>query len=117
MNETEILDHVKAHGGITLTPQLEPTTGLKFVASLFGHELRVALKAMDTFDLKETLKHYKKLARKVGAQIGLWIDNGQLFIDVSKNFDTVEECKQFAQSNRQLAYYDALNGQSIRMEA
>lgn len=113
MNDIEILEHVRGNGGITLTPEMEIQQDIKFVSALFGHEVKVAVQALDNFDLKTTLKYYRKLAKKFNASVGLWIDEGLLYIDIGKNFESEEECRNFAVSNRQKAYFDAIRGQSV----
>jgi hypothetical protein len=115
MNSTEILEQLRLTGGATLDRTLNPVTDIKFVSSCYGHELKIALQALDTFDLDLTLKHYKKLAKNLGAYIGLWIHQGFLYLDISKNFDTKEECLTFARGNRQIAIFDATTKQAIEV--
>lgn len=106
-------EYLKQNGGATLTPKGQIAQGLKFVASQFGNEIKANLNAIDDYYLSETIKAYKQTAKKFGAFIGLWVNENDVYIDVSFNFNDKDKALSFAKSNKQLAIFDAINKECI----
>jgi len=48
--------------------------------------------------------------------IGTWVDEGVMYLDVSRNVDTLSRAERLAQYNRQLAIYDCTNKCVIRLD-
>ncbi len=101
------LETIKKLGGITLKPNGAQAKNLKFIASQYGNEIKANISAIDDEYLKGTLEHYKQIARNFNAFVGLWVNEGSLFIDISHNFYTLEDCLKFAKAHNQIAVYDA----------
>ena len=106
-------EYLKANGGVTLTFKRQLAHNLKFVASQFGHEIKANFNAIDDDYLESTIKEYSKLAKRLNAFIGLWLNGDDLYIDLSYNFDSKENCLSMAKSNKQLAIFDAINKEVV----
>jgi len=105
-----IKKHVAEFNGATLT-SAGSFAVLKrgYMVSLKGTETQTTLKDFS----KSLLKQYIKLATKRDAFIGLWLDNGVLYVDISVNVMKRETALSMAKLNNQLAIYDVINNVSI----
>lgn len=105
-----IKKHVLEFSGATLT-SAGSFAVLKrgYMVSLQGSETRTTLKDFN----KSILKRYIKLATKREAFIGLWLDKGVLYVDISVNIMKRETALSMAKNNNQLAIYDVINNVSI----
>ena len=45
--------------------------------------------------------------------LGGWINDGKLYLDISVVYDNEEEAIRMAKENKQLAYFDIANGKEI----
>ena len=53
------------------------------------------------------------IAMENNAYIGFWLDNNDLYVDVSINIDNLSEAIKIAQENKQLAIYNCRKGETI----
>lgn len=109
-----IKKHVENYGGATLEARGLDITTLKrgYMVSLKGFELKTSLEALD----KRTLERYQKIANARGAYVGLWLDAGVLYVDISKNIMQYQTALSMAKTNEQLAIYDNAKGDSIYLQ-
>ena len=59
--------------------------------------------------------HRKSIAQRTHLPyyVGTWVDNGQIFIDVSVQIDNLEHALDVGRTFEQIAIYDVVNQQSI----
>lgn len=102
------------NGGFTIDGNFKPIqekTG--FMVSMYGYEkiypLNGSYKALESDIIKyqAIIKNYKNL------YIGLWIDNGLIYLDISKHYSSKKRAIQAGIQNDQLAIYDIKKGESI----
>lgn len=112
----EEIKRIIENKGETLTKDLKKAELKKgFMVSLEGTETQVAgndYKAINQAiaDKKEIIKDRDNL------YIGLWLDGGVMYIDISINIQDKAEALEFAKYNRQLAIYDLVNNDSIYLK-
>ena len=106
-----IKNYISKHEGATLTANGLGFALLKrgYMVSLQGSETQTTLEKLD----KRTIEKYQKIASERNAFIGLWLDNGILYVDISINVMQSASALNIAKLNNQLAIYDLKNSQSI----
>ena len=109
-----IKNHISTTGGATLDARGLDITTLKrgYMVSVKGFEFKTSLEALD----KRTLERYQKIAQSKGAFVGLWLDAGVLYVDISKNIMQLNTALGLAKSNEQLAIFDNAKGASIYLQ-
>lgn len=109
-----IKNHVTKFGGATLEARGLAITALKrgYMVSIEGYELQTTLDALN----KRTLEKYQRLAKAKNGFLGLWIDNGVLYVDISKQVMQLSSALSMAKSNNQLAIYCNAKGDSIYLK-
>lgn len=60
-----------------------------------------------------SIDDYSEIAENVNGYIGCWIDNGDVYIDISANIQDREQALKVARENGQLAIYDIEKNESI----
>lgn len=87
-----------------------------FFASYKDNEIIIPVDALN----KESLLTYISLneaeLRTNGNFIGVWIEGNLVYLDVSRQFASESECRNFAIANKQLAYYDAKNSKVVNLK-
>ena len=86
-----------------------------FMVSLYGLETQVPLGEAYTKNTMKLLRQYRKLAKRYNGSLGLWIEKGTLFIDISINIINKTEAIKVGLDNKQLAIYDIVNDKSINL--
>ena len=112
----ELIKEIIKNGGSTLTKDLNKAELKKgYMVSLEGAESQVKkddykaiIKAIE--EKQEIIKDTSKL------YIGLWVDNGMMYIDISINIDDKIEALEFGKKNKQLAIYDLENDKSLYLK-
>ena len=99
------------NGGLTLG--LKAKNG--FMVSLPTNE-KVINNNLEEF--KKSLKEYKKLYKQIkkvykNAYIGLWIENGNIYLDFSLLINEYYKALQVGRKNNQLAIYNIEENKSI----
>lgn len=84
-----------------------------YMVSLHGLETQVPIGEAYSKKTMQLLRQYRKLAKRYNGSLGLWIEKGTLFIDVSINIINKAEAIKFGIDNKQLAIYDIVNDQTI----
>ena len=116
MINNELIKEIIKNGGATLTKDLKKAE-LKsgYMVSLEGAESKVKkddykaiIKAIE--DKKEIIKDNSDL------YIGLWVDNGMMYIDISININDKVEALEFGKKNKQFAIYDLENDKSLYLK-
>lgn len=104
MKTSNIIKQVDKNGGATLTSNLN-NNRLKggYMVSLRGYERRY--KKMGACFMK-ALDKYKALAKSLNAYVGLWVDNGLVYLDLSINVKDKERAIRKGIDNKQLAIYN-----------
>jgi len=111
------LGYIIKNQGLTLDFNLIEQTNLNFVYSLPNYESKFNLKYLSNPILKSLLAYYQQVAKKEKAFIGLWIDNKNLYFDLSKNAKSQATAIKKAKAFNQLAIFDYANKQSIYINA
>ena len=112
----EFIKEIIKNGGSTLTKNLNKAELKKgYMVSLEGAESKVKsdnytaiIKAIE--EKQELIKDTSEL------YIGLWVDNGFVYIDISINISDKVEALEFGKKNKQLAIYDVVNDKSLYLK-
>ena len=103
-----IKKYIKLNKGATLSSNYEILNlSSGYFVSLYGYELKQ--KKLSYL----TLIKYSKLAKSNHALIGLWIDNGYIYYDISQHIENKYLAFREAIANKQKAYFDIFNNCSI----
>lgn len=86
-----------------------------YMVSLYGLEKQVPIGEAYSKKTMQLLRQYRKLAKKYNASLGLWIEKGTLFIDISINIIDKNKAIKVGIDNKQLAIYDIVNDQTINL--
>jgi len=111
MNNNELLKLIEKNGGATLDKNgnaLNKKSG--YMVSLDGYELKIEKIELFT---QQLIKKYLKIAKKLKAYFGMWIDNNILYLDISIWTASLDYAKKTGLKNNQLAIYDIKNEKSI----
>lgn len=76
----------------------------RYIVAVKGYEKQVALGQLTT-TLIGLYRHQAKLANNF---IGTWVNEGVVYLDNVKGFDSLEEALKVAKSNGELAIFDSL---------
>ena len=117
MKIEKIIDKTLKNGGITVNSELEEIQAKRgYVVSNYGSE-----KTYDTTDISDIKKLekdiilYQKLLKNENENIGLWLDDDIIYLDVSRIYNNKKEAVRIAKANKQVAYYDIINDESINL--
>ena len=101
-----IKDYCQEFGGITLSKQGKVITlNSGFMVSIKEHEKVLTISKLNT----RILNKYLKLAISKDGFVGLWLDNGKLYLDISKNIINKQVAIAYAIEQEQLAIFDNFN--------
>lgn len=116
MNTTEIYQHILKNGGITIDPLTnDRALSLRYVYSLDGYEQIV--QCGDELGFYETWEDATTLAIENGTNVGAWVDNGIIYIDLSVSVASFEQAVKEGLRNRQLSIYDTVEDEVIWLDA
>jgi hypothetical protein len=112
----EEIKRIIENGGATLTSELKQAKLVNgYMVSLEGAESQVKgedyqaiIKAIE--EKQEIIKDNNNLF------IGLWLDGGIMYVDISINIIDKVEALEFGKYNKQLAIYDLANNDSIYLK-
>lgn len=112
----EDIKRIIENGGATLTSELkqaELTRG--FMVSLEGAESQV--QGNDYQAIIKAIEEKQNIIKdNDNLYIGLWLDGGIMYIDLSINIQDKTEALEVAKRNKQLAIYDLINNDSIYLK-
>ena len=114
-NFREILEEAIKNGGATLHAKSMKSANYKtgYMVSVMDFKTIVLNYEQD---ILEALEEAQVKALALNTCVGLWIDEGKIYIDFSKNFEELEEALEFAKANKQLAIWDIANNSSIYLD-
>lgn len=112
----KIINEAIKNGGATLTATLDNATlKYNYMVSLYGYEK--TFKVDDVEGLKEGLKAYQKKATgKKDLYIGLWVNDGLVYLDLSVNICKKNDALRIGKQNKQQAIYDIKNNKDIKIK-
>lgn len=107
----DLKKHLLLSGGATLSADNLDAVHFNggYMVSVKGYEYKTTLSKLS----KRLLNFYKAEALRLGAYVGLWIDNNRLYIDISYLISDKTQALAVARHNNQLAVYDNRNATSI----
>lgn len=88
----------------------------------FSREIIIDVNKIENFTNDEWIELYYKILAltpnfyRSGLNIGLWVDNGMLYIELSERFLSKKQATKEAIEKNQKAIYDWKNTQSVYME-
>lgn len=112
MLNNKMIKKIIKNGGATLDTNyndFNASTG--FMVSLYGYETKINVDNIEA--IKKEMENKKTEAEKNNAFIGLWVDNGLMYLDISKHIKDYNKALETARENEQLAVYDLKNNVSI----
>ena len=96
------LKKIIENGGATLT------TNFHAVTFNGGYQVSVEDYAViKVRDLRKSFLNY--LIKSTYLYVGVWIENGNAYIDISQNFKTKKDAMKIAKENNQISIYDWKN--------
>lgn len=112
----EDIKRIIENGGETLTKELKKADiNGGFMVSLEGTETQT--KGNDHQAIKKAIEEKQAIIKdSKDLYIGLWLDSGMMYIDISINIIDKVEALEFAKYNKQLAIYDLENNNSIYLK-
>lgn len=112
----EEVKRIIENGGETLTNELKKAELVNgFMVSLEGTESQV--KGEDYQAIKKAIEEKQAIIQdSKNLFIGLWLDGGIMYVDISINIIDKVEALEFAKYNKQLAIYDIVNNDSIYLK-
>lgn len=112
----EDIKRIIENKGETLTKELKKADiNGGFMVSLEGAEVQKNIN--DINGIKKAIEEKQEIIKnKNNMYIGLWLDSGIMYIDISINIQDKTEALEFAKYNKQLAIYDIINNDSIYLK-
>lgn len=112
----EDIKRIIENKGETLTKELKKADiNGGFMVSLEGTETQA--KGDDYQAIKKAIEEKQGIIKdNNNLYIGLWLDGGIMYIDISINIIDKMEALEFAKYNKQLAIYDLINNDSIYLK-
>ena len=105
------INEIIKNGGVTLTKEAkEFDANAGYMASLAGFEFKSS-------DIKEVeikiYEYLKKIQDRSDAFVGIWVDSGFTYVDISLHIVDYLEAVEFARENNQLAIFDLKKKESV----
>lgn len=112
----EEIKRIIENKGETLTKDLKKAELKRgYMVSLEGTESQVA--GNDYQAIKKAIEEKQAIIQdSKNLYIGLWLDGGIMYVDISININDKIEALEFAKKNKQLAIYDLVNNDSIYLK-
>jgi len=114
MNLTKVLETAIANNGISYsisTGNYNVTTG--YMVSIQGQEWKVSTINDDI--LKFYVKHHLNELWDEDRFLGIWLNKGQWYLDVSVNVEDLDEALRLGKNNNQIAIWDCAKAEEIRL--
>lgn len=117
MEVQNIIKYISTHGGITLdTTYKQATLKNGYMVSVQGFEKTYKMDALSVAELDRDIKKYIEfIQNKKHVYVGLWVDNGVIYLDISKHIKTRHQAVTFGINNKQLSIYDIKNDSYINL--
>lgn len=112
----EEIKRIIENKGETLTKDLKKAELKRgYMVSLEGTESQVT--GNDYQAIKKAIEEKQAIIQdSKNLYIGLWLDGGIMYVDISININDKIEALEFAKKNKQLAIYDLVNNDSIYLK-
>jgi hypothetical protein len=120
-----IKKYVKKHNGATIelfyTYHMESCVNIGFVKLKSGYSVSIKDKQKVLTDLSmESLNayikdNYKILASGNNYYLGIWIDNGKIYLDISRIYESIYNTLDECNYNKQIAYYSFALAKSVKI--
>ena len=102
---------LKDNGGFTLSSKLQDVSlDSGYMVAYKAHETIIDINSLE---LGQSINTTQNNAQKLNAFVGGWLDNGLVYLDVSKHFTDKSKALEFARQEKQIAIYDIKKGESI----
>lgn len=92
----------------------------QFAASIKGAEETFSVDLISALRLRDYLRRHKAelccFTSNGDAIFGAWIDNGTVYLDVTRLFNNQDEARAFAVENGQKGYFDFATFETIRLD-
>ena len=99
------------NGGFTLSSSLQDVSlDSGYMVAYKEHENIIDINSLE---LGQSINTTQDNAKKLNAFVGGWLDNGLVYLDVSKHFTDKDKALEFARQEKQIAIYDIEKGESI----
>lgn len=109
MEKNLLINYIK--NGASLDKDLNPIKKNNgFMCSILGYEK--TFKPEQTEEIEKTIVNYSKIL-KYNQFIGIWNNDGLIYIDISKYYSNKQDAIKNGIKNKQLAIYDLKNNCSI----
>lgn len=115
-NKKTLIKFLEKNEGGTLDLNLKP------IAKKSGYMVSYASKEFTTCDTNEVYdkvleyRDYLEKTNKKNAFVGVWLDAGTWYVDISKHFNDLKSAKKFGLVNKQLAIFNLATFESINLE-
>ena len=115
MDNNKIMEIIK-NGGATLDKKLENANNNRgYMVSIYGQETKLDIQNVE--EIKKAILQKQKIVKNYNNLfIGLWIDENDIYIDISINIIDKTEALEFGKKNKQLAIYDLKNNDSLYLK-
>lgn len=112
MLNNKMIKEILKNGGATLDTNYNNfNASAGYMVSLFGYEIKIDINNIEA--IKKEMEQKKEEAKKYNAFIGLWVDNGLVYLDISKHMIDYNRALEVARNNEQLAIFDLKKKDSI----
>lgn len=121
MKKEEVKELIKKaieKGGFTIDKTGKaPNVKSGYIVSDFGKEKTYFINDINDMRQleKDIITYFEDIQNSDGANVGLWLDNDILFLDISRIYQNKKEALKIGKKNRQLAIYDIKNDKSINI--
>lgn len=108
VNPEQFAAHVREAGGGSVNPSTGESPKRGFMVSDYGSE-RIVPGHLEGHHVAEYLQEKSQHLAAPNAYLGAWHEEGQTYLDVSRNVDTKKKAMRAGRRNKQLAVYDVDN--------
>jgi len=110
------LETTKGQGGITISREgVQPKEGYSFAPSK-NTETKVSLSKISEKDIETFLKKYGSTLKKDNNYFGAWVEDGQVWMDISQVLKDKNTALKLAKKANQEAVFDLSNFETIYLE-
>lgn len=112
-----IIDKAMSKGGITLDYyKQEPALYNGYMVSIEGFEKTFTISDLNIEEIENAFTEYTNIIKgKKHLYVGLWIDKGLIYLDISKHIKTRHQAVTMGINNKQLSIYDIKNDAYISL--
>ena len=115
MNLQKIIDLAIENGGASysiVSGDYNPNKG--YMVSYVGCETITSVLTLDI--LVKYIKHYIDYLSTSDVYVGIWLNDGNWYLDISENVSDKDEAIKVARLRKQIAIWDCENNKEIRLD-